>query len=68
MDAPVAMDLKPIITPHLDLDHLPSADRDFQIKDKVAQELLLKVHYLSKDIYLNQTDENGPWESNLPKY
>lgn len=68
MDAPVSMDIRPIITPHLDLDHLPLDDRDFKIKDTTVIELLLKIHCLSKDKYLNHIDYIGLWESNLPKY
>jgi len=59
MAVPIAMDVRPITTPHLDLDHLPLADRDFQIKDIVALEILLKIHCLSKDKHLNNTDDIG---------
>lgn len=68
MAAPITMDVWPVTTPHLDLDHLPLADKDFQIKDTSVLEYLLKVHCQSRDIYLNQADENGLWESNFPKY
>ena len=33
MDAPISLNVMPIMTPHRDLDHLPFADKDFQIKD-----------------------------------
>ena len=59
---------KPLQTPHLDIDHLPLADRDFQIKDTVSPSHLLKLHYWSKDKLLNQNDNNHLWESNFPKY
>jgi len=68
MAAPISMDVRPISTPHLDLDHLPLADRDFQIKDTSVHESPLKVHYQSRDRYLSQADEIGLWESNLSKY
>jgi len=64
----VAMDVRPISTPHLDLDHLPLADRDFQIKDTSVIELLLKIHCQSRDNFLNHADKIGLWESNFPKY
>ncbi len=64
----VALDVRPITTPHLDLDHLPLANRDFQIKDTSTQGLLLKIHCLSRDRYLNHADDIGLWESNFPKY
>ena len=59
---------KPIQTPHLDVDHLPLADRDFQIKDTVSPSHLLKLHYWSKDKFLNPNDDIQLWESNLPRY
>jgi len=68
MAAPITMDVRPITTPHLDLDHLPPADRDFQIRDTIAYEVLLKLHCLSRDKYLSQSDDIGLWESNFPKY
>ena len=68
MATPITMDVKPVITPHLDLDHLPLADKDFQIKDTSSYTLLLKIHCLSKDRYLNHTNDIGLWDSNFPKY
>lgn len=35
---------KPLQTPHLDIDHLPLADTDFQIKGTVSPSHLLKLH------------------------
>ena len=68
MAAPVAMDVKPITTPNLDLDHLPLENRNFQIRDTSAYEILLKIHCLSKDIYLNHSNDIGLWDSSFPKY
>ena len=62
------MDVREIKTPHLDLDHLPLVDRDFQIKDTTTLEPLLKVHCQSSDRYLNHADKINLWESNFPKY
>jgi len=64
----IAIDVRPITTPHFDLDHLPLADKDFQIKDTIVIELFLKVHCKSRDKFLNHADEIGLWESNFPKY
>ena len=44
---------KPLQTPHLNIDHLPLGDRDFQIKDITSPSHLLKLHCLSKDKFLN---------------
>lgn len=68
MATPVSIDIRPINTSHLDLDHLPLADRDFQIRDTTAIELLLKIHCLSKDRYLNHRHDIGLSESNSPRY
>ena len=62
------LDVRPLRTPHLDIDHLPLANRDFQIKIIVSHSHLLKLHSSSKDKFLNQNDDNHLWESNLPKY
>ena len=64
----VALDVRPITTLHLDLNHLPLADSDFQIKDTSTQGHLLQIHYLSSNKYLNHADDIGLWDSNLPKY
>lgn len=68
MPALFSMDVRPISTPHLDLDHLPLADKDFQIKETSVHESPLKLYCRYKDQYLNQADKIGLWESNLPKY
>lgn len=62
------MDVWRITTPHLDLDHLPLADKDFQIKDTATLEPLLNVNCQSMDKFLNHDDEIGLWEPNFPKY
>lgn len=59
MVAPIAMDIRPITTPHLDLDHLSLADKDFQIKNTASTELLLKIHCLRKDRHLNHIYDIG---------
>ena len=53
------MDIRPITTPHLDLNHLPLDDRDFQIKDTTSTKLLLKIHCLRKDRHLKHIDDIG---------
>jgi len=68
MATTVSIDARPMKTPHLDLEHLPLAHGDLQIKDTSALELLLKIHFLSRDSYLNHLDDIGLWESNLPRY
>lgn len=43
----------PLLTPHLDIDHLPLADKYFQIKDTSTSSHQLKLQYWSKDKFLN---------------
>lgn len=38
------MDVRPLQTLHLDIDHLPLADKEFQIKDIASPSHLLKLH------------------------
>lgn len=68
MVAQTSLDVRPVSTPHLDIDHLALTDRDFQIKDTTTPAHLLKLHCWSKDKILNDTDDISFWESNLPKY
>jgi len=68
MIAPISMDIRPITTSHLDLYHLPLADKDFQIKDTAIRESPIKLYCRYRDQYLNQADQIGLWESNLLKY
>lgn len=68
MAAQTSLDVRPVSTPHLDIDHLALADRDFQIKYTAIPAHLLKLHCWSKDIFLNHAYDINLWESNLPKY
>ena len=43
MEIPVAFNVTPLNAPHRDLDYLPLADRDFQIKDLVLSENPLRT-------------------------
>lgn len=58
----------PLTTFDRDFDHLPLANKDFQIKDLTFDETPLKLYYKYQDNYLNHADKIGLWESNLPKY
>jgi len=68
MDSQSIINEKPLQTPHLDVDHVPLADKDFQIKDTISPSPLLQLHCWNKDKFLNQNDDNHLWEYNLPKY
>ena len=68
MASQTSLDVRPLQTPHRDIDHLALADRHFQINDIASHAYLLKLHCWSKDRVLNQNDDIHLWESNLPKY
>jgi len=64
----IALNVTPMNAPHKDLDYLPLADKDFQIKDLSGNENYLKIFCQARDNYLNGSDILGLWESNLPMY
>lgn len=68
METPMALCIAPITTPHHDLDYLPLADKDFQIKYLATDKDHLKVFCQWWDNYMNGYDTIGLWESNLPLY
>lgn len=68
MAPPIAMDVRLVSTPHLDLNHIPLADKNFQIKDTSLLESPLKFYCQYRDQYLKHADKIGLWESNFPKY
>ena len=68
MAALVALNVLPISTPHRDLDYLPLADKDVQIKDTSIQESPLKLYCRYKYQHLNHADKIGLWESIFPMY
>lgn len=53
METPVALNASLITTPHRDLDYLPLADKDFQIKDLTTDKDHLKVFCQCRDKHLN---------------
>ena len=52
-----SLDMRPLQTPHLDIDHLALSNRHFQIKDTTSPAYLLKLQHWSKDKFLNQNDD-----------
>jgi len=66
METPLALNVAPLNAPHRDLDYMPLADRDFQIKALTTDKNYLKVFCQGRDDYLNGSDILGLWESNLP--
>lgn len=68
MEAPIALNVVPVNAPHKDLNYLPLADRDFQLKDPSDDENHLQTFWQIRDNYLSNFDIFGLWESNLPMY
>jgi len=68
MSTPISLNIMPITTPCRDLDHLPLADKDIQIKDTSVSESSLKLYCKYRDQFLSHADYIGLWESGLTKY
>ena len=64
----MALNVTPLNAPHRDLDYLPLADKDFQIKELSTDKNHLEVFSQSRDNYLNGSNVLGRWESNIPIY
>jgi hypothetical protein len=58
----------PILPPPVDLDHIPLVDKDYKITEPRCEFDFFELHSWLKDIFLDQSDEIGLWESNLPLY
>ena len=59
MEAPVALNIAPLNAPHMDLEWLPLADRDFQIKDMMGLKSHLKTVFHFRNNHKNNTDILG---------
>lgn len=68
MEAPVALNVAPLNASHKDLDYLPLADRDFQIKEIFGDMNHLQAFCRIRNSYLSNSNIYGIWESNLPRY
>ena len=68
MEAPAALNVAPINAPHKELDYLPLAGKDFQIKDLTTDYNHLQAFCQIRDSFLSNSNIFGQWESNLPMY
>jgi len=68
MEAPADLNAAPINAPHKDLNYLPLADKEFQIKDLTTDYNYLQGFCQLRDSHLSNFDIFGLWESNLPMY
>jgi hypothetical protein len=58
----------PFLPPPIDLEHVPLADKDYRVAEPKCEFDFFELHFWLKDIFLDQSDEIGLWESNLPLY
>jgi hypothetical protein len=63
---PVDTSENPMIPPPVDLDHIPLADRDYKVTEPRCEFDFFELHSWMKEIFLDQSDEIGLWESNFP--
>ena len=68
MEAPVALNVAPLNAPHKELEWMPLANRDFQIKDMMGEKPHLQAFCEVRNSYRSNTDVLGIWESNMPIY
>jgi hypothetical protein len=59
---------KLILPPPVDPYHIPLEDKDYKITDPRCDFYFFELHSWIKNIFLDQSDEIGLWESNLPLY
>jgi hypothetical protein len=58
----------PFLPPPIDLDQIPLADKDYLIAEPKCEFDFFELHFWLRDTFLDQSDEIGLWESNLPLY
>jgi hypothetical protein len=58
----------PFLPPPVDLDRIPLAEKDYLISETRCEFNFVELHSWFRDTFLDQSDEIGLWESNLPLY
>ena len=58
----------PFVPPPVDLDKIPLVDKDRLIADTVCSFDFSDLNSSLREVILDQSDEIGLWESNLPLY
>jgi hypothetical protein len=56
------------LPPPVDLDKIPLVDKDRLIVDTKCDFNFSDLHSWLREVFLDQSDEIGLWESNLPLY
>ena len=58
----------PFVPPPVDLDKIPLVDKDRLIADTICSFDFSDLQSWLQEVFLDQSDEIGLWESNLPLY
>jgi hypothetical protein len=58
----------PFLPPPVDLDKVPLVDKDRLIVDTICNFDFSNLQSWLREVFLDQSDEIGLWESNLPMY
>jgi hypothetical protein len=65
---PTEEEENPFVPPPVDLDQIPLVDKDRLIADTVCSFDFSDLQSWLREVFLDQSDEIGLWESNLPLY
>jgi hypothetical protein len=65
---PAKEEENPFVPPPVDLDKIPLVDKDRLIADTICSFDFSDLQSWLREIFLDQSDEIGLWESNLPLY
>jgi hypothetical protein len=65
---PAEEEENPFVLPPVDLDKIPLVDKDRLIVDTICSFDFSDLQSWLREVYLDQSDEIGLWESNLPLY
>lgn len=60
--------INPMLTPPMNLDHTPLADRNYKIAKRQCDFDLFELHFWFQDNFLDQSDEIQLWQSILPLF
>jgi hypothetical protein len=58
----------PFLPPPVDLDRIPLADKDYLISETKSEFDFAELQSWLRDTFIDQSDEIGLWQSNLPLY
>jgi hypothetical protein len=62
----VEVEENPFLPPPVDLDRIPLADKDYLISETRCEFYFIELQSWFKDTFIDQSDEIGLWESNIP--